>query len=64
LLEVGTVDETVAQAFVRVLHLLDPPQVLFRPGILARAARGPTRPLLAAPPTATPLTSSTIGQLV
>jgi 2-polyprenyl-6-methoxyphenol hydroxylase-like FAD-dependent oxidoreductase len=55
LLEVATVDETVAQAFLRVLHLLDPPGVLFRPGILARALRGPGRPLLTAPPTATPL---------
>src|SRR6266851_6321413 len=55
LLEVGTVDETVSQAFLRVLHLLDPPAALFGPGILARAVRGPGRPLLSAPPTATPL---------
>ena len=58
LFEVGSVDETVATAFLRVLHLLDPPLTLFRPGILARALRGPRRPLLTAPPTATPLATS------
>jgi 2-polyprenyl-6-methoxyphenol hydroxylase-like FAD-dependent oxidoreductase len=63
LLEVSTVDETVAQAFLRVLHLLEPPSVLFRPGIVARAARGPSRPLLTAPPTATPIEAA-VGQRV
>jgi hypothetical protein len=63
LMEVGTVDETVALALFRVLHLLDPPSVLFRPGILGRAALGPRRPLLTAPPTKTPLTPE-VGQPV
>jgi 2-polyprenyl-6-methoxyphenol hydroxylase-like FAD-dependent oxidoreductase len=58
LLVVATVEEVVCTTFLRVIHLLDPPAVLFRPGILARAARGPTRPLLHAPPTATRLLDS------
>ena len=59
LLEVATVDEHVSTAFLRVLHLLDPPGVLFRPGVLTRALLGARRPLLTEPPTATAVITPT-----
>ena len=51
---VATVDDVVLDAFVSVVHLVRPPSILFKPGILARVLRGPRRPLLTAPPTSTP----------
>ena len=54
---VATVDATVLDAFVRVVHLVEPPTTLFKPAILARVLRRPRRPPLKAPPTSTPLPS-------
>lgn len=44
----ATTDEVVAEAFLRVVNVLDPPTALFAPGILRRLARGP-RPTTQAP---------------
>lgn len=43
-------DPYVAKAFTDVLHLVEPPTTLFRPGVAARVLRGPTRPPLTTPP--------------
>jgi 2-polyprenyl-6-methoxyphenol hydroxylase-like FAD-dependent oxidoreductase len=53
LLAVATVDQVVATTFLNVIHLLAPPGALFQPRIVARALRGPGRPLLSEPPTRT-----------
>jgi 2-polyprenyl-6-methoxyphenol hydroxylase-like FAD-dependent oxidoreductase len=60
---VATVDELVALTFLQVLHLLTPPIALLVPRVLARALRGPRRPLLTTPPTRTPLADTVLVPL-
>jgi flavin-dependent dehydrogenase len=49
---VATVDNVVLDAFIGVVHLVEPPSALFRPPILARVLRGPRREASVAPPPA------------
>jgi hypothetical protein len=58
---VALVDPIVARAFLGVLHLLEPPKVLFQPHIIARALRGSRGRLLTVPPTVTPLAESVLA---